>query len=106
MRSPGRDGKIVAEVLGVDVYDPTTGAVRRHSTDDIACWFIDRNYDEESFYVCHASFLGGDDPYGKLSRALNTEIDETAWSDLSSARSYPFERPETGKIAVKVINHY
>jgi adenine-specific DNA-methyltransferase len=101
-----KDGKVVVKINGVDVYDPTTGAVRSHSTDDIACWFIDTDYNEESFFVRHAYFLGDDDPYEKLKRSLKAEIDEAAWSSLCSAESRPFDPPKTGKIAIKVINHY
>ncbi|HZK82604.1 MAG TPA: hypothetical protein VFC46_16085, partial [Humisphaera sp.] len=93
-------------ILGVDVYDPTTGEIRSNSTDDIACWFIDTNYNGESFFVRHAYFTGADEPYEKLKNALRAEIDEGAWSTLYSTRSRPFEKPPTGKIAVKVINHY
>jgi adenine-specific DNA-methyltransferase len=104
------DGKLVVEIRGLDVYDPTTGIVRSSSTSDIACWFLDTDYDEESFFVRHAYFLGAADenggPYDKLRRALRADIDESAWSSLYSATSRPFDRPETGKIAVKVINHY
>jgi adenine-specific DNA-methyltransferase len=101
-----KDGQLVAEVKGVDVYDPTTGEIRNSSVDDIACWFIDTNYNEESFFVRHAYFLGADEPYEKLKRALRAEIDESAWSALYSAKSVPFDVPTTGKIAIKVINHY
>jgi len=101
-----KDGKIVAELKGVDVYDPTTGEIRSSSTDDIACWFIDTNYNGESFFVRHAYFTGADQPYEKLKRALRAEIDEDAWASLYSTVSRPFTPPETGKIAVKVINHY
>ena len=100
------DGKVVVEVKGVDVYDPTTGQIRSSSTDDIACWFIDTDYNGECFFVRHAYFLGADDPYGKLKRALRAEIDEAQWATLYSTKSYPFEPPTSGKIAVKVINHY
>lgn len=100
------DGKMTVEVLGLDVYDPTTGQIRSGSTDDLAVWFIDTNYNGESFFVRHAYFLGGDEPYDKLKRALRAEIDEAAWSALYSTKSQPFEKPATGKIAVKVINHY
>jgi len=93
-------------LLGVDVYDPTTGDIRSSATDDIACWFIDTNYNGESFFVRHAYFTGADEPYDKLKRALRAEIDEAAWSSLYSTTSRPFDKPETGKIAVKVINHY
>lgn len=100
------DGKLVATIRGLDIYDPTTGEIRSSSTNEIACWFIDTNYDDKSFFVRHAYFTGGDEPYERLKRTLRAEIDEAAWSALYSAESLPFEKPGTGKIAVKVINHY
>jgi len=100
------DGKMVVEIKGLDIYDPTTGQIRNNSTDDIACWFIDTNYNQESFFVRHAYFTGADKPYERLKRALRTEVNEEAWSMLYSTKSRPFDPPETGKIAVKVINHY
>jgi adenine-specific DNA-methyltransferase len=101
-----KDGKVEVEVLGVDVYDPTTGAIRSHTVDHIACWFIDTNYNGESFFVRHAYFTGAEEPYDKLKRALRAEVDEAAWAALYRTKSLPFDRPATGKIAVKVINHY
>jgi adenine-specific DNA-methyltransferase len=101
-----KDGKVVVEIKGVDVYDPTTGQIRSSSTDDIACWFIDTDYNEESFFVRHAYFTGAEGPYEKLRRALKAEIDEAAWTLLYSTVSRPFDIPRTGKIAIKVINHY
>ncbi len=101
-----QDGRLVLEIRGVDVYDPTTGQIRSNSTDDIACWFIDTDYNGESFFVRHAYFTGADEPYEKLKRALRAEIDEAAWSALYSTVSRPFDPPQSGKIAVKVINHY
>jgi adenine-specific DNA-methyltransferase len=100
------DGNLTVELHGVDVYDPTTGQIRSSSTDDVACWFIDTDYNGESFFVRHAYFTGADEPYEKLKRALRAEIDEAAWQTLYSTVSRPFASPETGKIAVKVINHY
>lgn len=99
-------GQYVLEIKGVDVYDPTTGQLRNSSTDDIACWFVDTNYNGESFFVRHAYFTGAEEPYEKLKRALRAEIDEAAWNALYSTKSRPFTKPESGKIAVKVINHY
>jgi len=101
-----KDGTVIAEIKGVDVYDPTTGEIRSASTDDIACWFIDTDYNGESFFVRHAYFTGADEPYEKLKRALRAEIDEAAWASLYSTTSRPFARSQTGRIAVKVINHY
>jgi hypothetical protein len=74
--------QIVVEIKGLDVYDPTTGQIRSASTDDIACWFIDTDYNGESFFVRHAYFTGADEPYDKLKRALRADIDEAAWSSL------------------------
>jgi adenine-specific DNA-methyltransferase len=101
-----KSGQYQVSIRGVDIYDPTTGEIRSSSKDDIACWFIDTDYDEESFFVRHAYFLGNNEPYDKLKRALRAEVDEAAWSSLYSDTSRPFDAPETGKIAVKVINHY
>ena len=101
-----QDGQVVVEIRGLDIYDPTTGEIRSSSTEDVACWFIDTDYNEETFFVRHAYFTGGDRPYDKLQKALRAEIDEDVWSALYSTVSRPFDPPETGKIAVKVINHY
>jgi adenine-specific DNA-methyltransferase len=103
---PAGEGELQVEIRGLDTYDPTTGVVRAQSTDDIACWFIDTAYDNAQFFVRHAYFLGADDPYDKLRRALRADIDEAAWASLNSTVSRPFPRPESGRIAVKVINHY
>ncbi len=100
------DDRYTVTIHGVDVYDPTTGDLRSHNTDDIACWFIDTDYNGELFIVRHAYFTGADEPYKKLQRALRADIDEAAWSALYATTSCPFERPQSGKIAVKVINHY
>ncbi|MFQ5340672.1 MAG: site-specific DNA-methyltransferase [Anaerolineae bacterium] len=100
------NGQVIVEIKGLDIYDPTTGEIRASSTSDIACWFIDTNYNEESFFVRHAYFTGADKPYEKLKRALRAEVDQAAWAALYSTVSRPFDPPETGKIAVKVINHY
>jgi len=103
---PQADGRYEIEIKGLDIYDPTTGEIRNSSTDDIACWFIDTDYNGESFFVRHAYFIGVDEPYEKLKRALRAEIDEAAWSSINSTKSRPFPKPKTGKIAIKVINHY
>ena len=80
--------------------------VRSASTNDIACWFIDTSYNGECFFVRHAYFTGADEPYNKLKRSLRAEIDEAAWNSIYCTTSRPFDKPESGKIAVKVINHY
>ena len=99
------DGQLQVKVNGVDVFHPNTGEVRSDGPDGIACWFIDTDYNQESFFVRHAYFLGAGDPYKSLKTTLKAEIDEDAWATLNSATSRPFPRPESGRIAVKVINH-
>ena len=89
----------------MDVFDPSTGEVRSDGADGIACWFIDTDYNEESFFVRHAYFLGANDPYSALKTTLKAEIDAEAWATLNSDTSRPFDKPKTGRIAVKVINH-
>lgn len=98
--------RLQVRVNGVDVFDPNTGEVRSNDVKGIAAWFIDTDYDEESFFVRHAYFLGANDPYKALKTALKAEIDEAAWSTLYREVSRPFPRPATGRIAVKVINHF
>ena len=100
------NGEITVEVLGIDVFDPTKGEVRDSGKDDIAAWFIDTDYDEESFFVRHAYFMGANDPYKSLKTALKAEVDEAAWSTLYRDVSRPFVKPSTGRFAVKVINHF
>ncbi len=102
----GADGKLTVEIRGLDTYDPTTGAVRSSSVDDIASWFLDTSYDGESFFVRHAYFIGADDPYERLRKALRADISAEAWDSINSTISRPFPRPKTGRVAVKVINHY
>ena len=99
------EGTIRVRINGVDVFHPNTGEVRSDGADGIACWFVDTDYNEESFFVRHAYFLGANDPYKALKTTLKAEIDLDAWATLNSDTSRPFLRPASGRIAVKVINH-
>lgn len=101
------DGDELRVVLhGVDVYDPNTGETRSNDVDQIALWMIDTSYNEESFFVRHCYFTGAQDPYARLKKALQADIDQDAWNSLNRTESRPFPCPDTGKIAVKVINDY
>ncbi|OGY20801.1 MAG: hypothetical protein A3A65_01345 [Candidatus Chisholmbacteria bacterium RIFCSPLOWO2_01_FULL_49_14] len=110
IRVKGTTDGVVVEVLGVDIYDPVKSAIRSSGSGDpeheIAAWFIDTNYNGEAFFITHAYFLGADKPYEKLKKALKADINEDAWEELYSTISRPFPKPKTGKIAIKVINHY
>ncbi len=99
------NGQIRVKVNGVDVFHPNTGEVRSDGAEGIACWFIDTDYNEESFFVRHAYFLGANDPYKSLKTTLKAEINEEAWATLHSDISRPFDKPTSGRVAVKVINH-
>jgi adenine-specific DNA-methyltransferase len=100
-----KDGKLRVKVNGVDVFKPQTGEVISDGADGIACWFIDTDYNEESFFVRHAYFLGANDPYSALKTTLKAEIDPEAWATLNSDTSRAFDKPKRGRISVKVINH-
>jgi adenine-specific DNA-methyltransferase len=102
---PADQGRIKVKVNGVDVFDPSTGEVRSDDVDGIACWFIDTDYNEESFFVRQAYFLGANDPYKSLKTTLKAEINAEAWETLRSDTSRAFDKPKSGRIAVKVINH-
>ena len=99
------DNQLQVRINGVDVFDPGTGEVRSDGPEDIACWFVDTDYNEESFFVRHAYFLGANDPYKALRTTLKAEIDAEAWATLNKDISRPFPRPASKRIAVKVINH-
>ncbi len=98
-------GLIQVTIHGVDVFHPQTGEIHTSGPEGIACWFIDTDYNEESFFVRHAYFLGANDPYRALKTSLKAEIDAEAWASLNRDTSRPFEKPQSGRIAVKVINH-
>ncbi len=99
------DGQIQVKINGVDVFHPNTGEIRSNGAEGIACWFIDTDYNEESFFVRHAYFLGANDPYSALKTTLKAEINQEAWETLNSDTSRSFDKPTSGRIAVKVINH-
>ena len=99
------DSQIQVKINGVDVFHPNTGDINSDNTDGIACWFVDTDYNEESFFVRHAYFLGANDPYKALRTTLKAEINQEAWETLHSDTSRPFAKPTSGRIAVKVINH-
>ncbi len=99
------NGHLVVRINGVDVFHPSTGEVRSDGAEGIACWFLDTDYNEESFFVRHAYFLGANDPYKALKTTLKAEIDPDAWATLNSDTSRPFPKPSNGRFAVKVINH-
>ncbi|MEZ2347020.1 site-specific DNA-methyltransferase [Terriglobus sp. RCC_193] len=96
---------VQVKLKGIDIFHPGTGEVTSSEPDEIACWFVDTDYNAESFFVRQAYFLGANDPYKALKTTLKADIDEDAWKSLHSDTSRTFPKPSTGRIAVKVINH-
>jgi adenine-specific DNA-methyltransferase len=90
---PTDDNRLTIEIHGLDVYDPTTGAVRSSSVDDIAAWFLDTDYDGDAFFVRHAYFTGANDPYERLRKALRADISDEAWATVNSTISRPSRAP-------------
>ena len=99
------DDRVQVKINGVDVFHPNTGEIRSDGAEGIACWFIDTDYNEESFFVRHAYFLGANNPYKALQTTLKSEINTEVWESLNSDTSRPFAKPGSGRIAIKVINH-
>jgi adenine-specific DNA-methyltransferase len=99
------DGMVQVKINGVDVFRPQSGEIESGGPDTIAVWFIDTDYNEESFFVRHAYFLGASDPYKALKTTLKAKIDQEVWESLHRDVSRPFAKPASGRIAVKVINH-
>ena len=99
------EGRIRVKINGVHVFHPQTGEIASSGPEGITCWFVDTDYNEESFFVRHAYFLGANDPYKALKATLKAEISRVAWESLNSDTSRPFDKPSTGRIAVKVMNH-
>jgi adenine-specific DNA-methyltransferase len=103
---PAENNEVRVKIRGVDVFKPQSGEVVSGGPESIALWFIDTDYNEESFFVRHAYFLGAEtDPYKALKTTLKSEINEEAWASLQSDTSRPFPKPKSGRIAIKVINH-
>lgn len=98
--------EITVTIKGVDVYDPKKDEVRSDNADDIDCWMLDTDYNEEAFFARHVYFPGRDKVYDAFKKFLNNDIDREEWESVAKTTSRPFPRPKTGRIAVKVINHF
>ncbi len=100
-----REGDMLTVKLnGVDVYNPTKGNIQSDDTNGVACWFVDTEYNSESFFVRQTYFLGQKSPYESLKNTLKAQIDQEAWDSINSEVSRPFPIPSTGRFAIKVIN--
>ena len=98
-------GQIAVEVSGYDTFDPATGNASDGGPDDVACWMLDTDHDGESFYARRIHFPGATDDrqIKKLLKELGKNADDIEKEALTAMRSAPFDPPERGRIAVKVV---
>ena len=99
------DGQIAVEVLGYDTFDPAIGNAAEGGPDDVACWMLDTDHDGESFYARRIHFPGADNDrqIKKLLKELGKNAEEAEQEALTAMRSAPFDPPERGRIAVKIV---
>lgn len=94
------------QLNGVDVYVPKLNTVRSGEIDDIDCWMVDSDYNEQCFVARQVFFPDNPTLYKALKKMLNNDIDAEEWEAAAGTLSHPFPRPYSNKIAVKVINHF
>ena len=99
------DNQIAVEVRGYDTFDPATGNASEGGPDDVACWMIDTDHDGESFFARRIHFPGAEDDkqIKKLLKELGKNADDVEQEALTAMRSAPFDPPERGRIAVKIV---
>jgi len=99
------ENQIAVEVRGYDTFDPATGNASEGGPDDVACWMIDTDHDGESFFARRIHFPGADDDkqIKKLLKELGKNADDVEQEALTAMRSAPFDPPERGRIAVKIV---
>ena len=99
------NNQIAVEVRGYDTFDPATGNASEGGPDDVACWMIDTNHNGESFFARRIHFPGAakDRQIKKLIDAIGKNVDDVEREALTAMRSAPFDPPERGRIAVKIV---
>jgi adenine-specific DNA-methyltransferase len=102
-RLAGPTTKYEVELLGLDVFDPTTIQNDPRRGDDVPAWFLDTDYNDLCFHVCQA-FFPRTSAWENLKKALKGDYSETVWDHLAGTVSAPFEAGEHQQIAVKVID--
>ena len=98
-----KDGKYQVELLGLDIFDPSTMEHHPLNGDDVPAWFLDTDYNGLCFHVCQA-FFPRTGAWESLKKALKGSYEESVWDHLAGTLSEPFEPGEQKTIAVKVID--
>ncbi|MBI3490405.1 MAG: site-specific DNA-methyltransferase [Acidobacteria bacterium] len=91
------------ELIGLDLFDPTTMATDHRRGDDVPCWMLDADYNTLCFRATQV-FFPRTGAWESLKKALKADYDETVWDHLAGTRSAAFEAGEHKQIAVKVID--
>jgi len=91
------------ELLGLDVFDPSTMEPYHRRGEEVPAWFLDTDYNGLCFHVSQA-FFPRTGAWENLKRALKGEYEESVWEHLAGTVSAPFEGGEYGQVAVKVID--
>lgn len=101
-----KDGKYQLEVKGFDYYDPRTQELKGGSTDKIAVWMFDTDYDNRSLFPSQIFFPMQDKKrdWTKLAKALNGTVDEELLEQYTGTTSIPFTPGDKRIIAVKIVD--
>jgi adenine-specific DNA-methyltransferase len=89
-------------INGVDTFDAATGDLVSLGKSGIKAWMLDTDYDSQVFRATQA-FFPDTDGWANLRKALRSSVDSEVLEQLSGWTSAPFEKGESGKIAVRVV---
>lgn len=102
-KEKGEPVQYQVELIGLDVFDPTTMETDHRSGNDVPAWFLDTDYNGLCFHVCQA-FFPRTGAWESIKKALKTEYEDSVWEHLAGTTSAQFEAGTHGQIAVKVID--
>lgn len=98
-----KKGEYTLHLHGVDVYDPIDGVVHSENAERVAAWFVDTDYDGQTFCIVQA-FFPDKSAWQKIERALKGTLDEERFDMLTGKVSLPFRAGKHKKAAIKVID--
>jgi adenine-specific DNA-methyltransferase len=102
-KSPDDPVMYQGELLGLDVFDPTTMETDHRAGGDVPAWFLDTDYNGLCFHVTQA-FFPRTSAWNHLKKALKGLYEDSLWDHLAGTKSAPFAAGEHGQVAVKVID--
>jgi adenine-specific DNA-methyltransferase len=98
---PGGEWQV--DMQGVDIYDPVTNTIQSSGASKVAAWFLDSDYDGQTFCITQAFFPDAS-AWEKIARALKSTVDPERFEAFSGTKSLPFSAGEYNRVAVKVID--